>query len=223
MRISFTKFLVIAAVAGVLVLYATRGQRQPHLGATPSSLSVDIALDPNEILVRAAAGNLAPEGDPALVFGTRLRDGGGRVHVLHRRGNRYSEVWQFSNPLGGFDSSIIIDVNNDHRDDLVTLWRGGNGAYLDVRVFEWGEGTYRELWNLYQHVKDGQLTQSAGLLIEQIDAHGNVQLVVRAPNIPQGSRAHGPVAHQVSIYRWDSKKQTLTLFRRFIDTRPSWE
>jgi hypothetical protein len=221
MRLLVARFLLLAVITGLITLYTPgAGQRLSGLGATPPGFSIDVALDPGEILVGAAAGLLVAGGDPVLVFGT-IRNGGGNVRVFHRRGNRYSEAWRFTNDLGGFDSAIISDVTNSHQYDLVTLWRGGNGGYLDVRVFEWRRGTYRELWNLYRHVKDGQLTEGAGLLIEPIDNYGNVQLVVRAPNLPQGSGAHGPVAHQVSVYRWDATKQTFRLFQRFIDSKPS--
>lgn len=182
-------------------------------------------LQPNEMLWRAAAGDLNSSLQPALVFGTLLHGGGSRIHVLHWQDGHYKRIWTFTHPFSdAIDELIIRDVNNDGRNDLVTLWVSGSGGFLDVVIFEWNGQTYEEIWNLDRHVKDGQLTAAASLRIRRADSYGNVELVIRTP-ITEADEKPGLFAqsHQVSIYRWDVLQKTFVLFKRFIDPGRTYE
>jgi len=191
-------------------------------GQASTPLTIRLDLQPYEQITGATAGNLADGPYPALVIGTAIPPGRGRVHVLHGNGRQYDEVWVSTNDVGVFESATIRDVNNNKRSDLVTLWRGGQGGYLDVQIFEWEGSTYRKLWQLAGFEMGGQLTQGASLGIRRIDDFGNVELVVRAPSVRPGESTLGPVHHQVSIYRWNAAKRTFVLYTRFVETEKSY-
>lgn len=224
MRAYFVKVpLSILAGGALLFGLVASGQNQIALGAPATIVSIDIALEPGEFLTGSAVGHLEPTVDAVLVFGTFLPNWRGHVFLFRREGSRYVEAWRYTNESGAFSSARIVDRPGSPGAILVTEWVVGQGGYGDVRVFEWSNGTYRELWNLGQLVDGGQITRGARLIIERIDLHGNIQMVVRAPYAPGEPGAYLPSPHQVSIYRWDAKKQTFTLFQRFIDAKPSWE
>jgi hypothetical protein len=122
-----------------------------------------------------------------------------------------------------FESAMIRAVTNNKRNDLVTLWRGGQGGYLDVLIFEWDGRTYRKIWQLSDLEKEGQLTQGASLIIRRVDDFGGVELVIRAPNVQPGESSLGAVSHQVSIYRWNAATTTFLLHKRFVDAEKSYD
>jgi hypothetical protein len=196
---------------------------EPREGARASTLTFELSLETGERLIGAAAGTLVNPDDDPLIIGTLRREEGGRVHVLHRQGNRYKEVWQSSQAYGTFDEATMRDVTSHGRPLLITTWRNGQHAHLDIRVFIWDGRTYRETWDLAQFIDGGQLTDNAELLIQRYDKRGNHQLVVRAPIPPPGERPLDPLPHQVSIYRWDDVKRSFSLFKRFVDLQKSWE
>lgn len=223
-RVAYASFavvmIIIAAyqVTRVTTWWAFRAR-------TPRQLAIQLQLEPDELLWRVAAGNLSYGLQPALVFGTLVRGGGSRIRVLHWQDGHYKKVWTFTHPFADEIHELIIrDVNNDHRDDLVTLWASGSGGFLDIVIFEWNGQTYEEIWNLDRHVKDGQLTAAASLSIRRLDSHGNVELVVRTP-IANAHQKPGLFAqpHQVSIYRWDALKKTFALFKRSVDPSRTYE
>lgn len=219
-------------LAGITLLVAVAwaagdfSQEIRALAAEPKSprrLAIQLSLDSQEWLWGAAAGFLTETPDPVLVFGTVLPMNRGRVRVFHWNGTRYQQVWVHTSELGGFDGATIRDVNNNRRDDLVTLWRAGSGGYLDVRIFEWNGRVYQEIWDLSRFSGKGQLLQHAGLTIRRIDNVGNVELVIRAPNVKPGESALRALPHQVSIYRWSPRERTFVLFRRFVDSQRNFE
>ncbi len=172
--------------------------------ATPIRPTIQMQLDHGEILLSAVVGDLTDSLEPALVFGTVLPDGRCRIRVLHWQRDHYETVWAFTREAE-VDAPIIRDIHNHRLGDLITLWRSGSGGYLDILIFEWNGRTYREIWDLAPFENDGQLMQGALLTIRRIDQVGNVELIIRAPNVRPGESTLGPLPHQVSIYRWDAR------------------
>jgi hypothetical protein len=214
----------------LIVATSTAVSFAPHIvgrgsaeAPAPMQLAIHVQLVPGETLSTAAAGDLTGGFEPALVLGTQLPGPHSRVRVMHRQGDRYETVWTFTSDAEGIDSLIIRHLHNNAPNDLLTLWRSGSGGYLDMLIFEWNGRTYREIWNLDQFVKGGQLIQRAKLATRQFDSYGNVELVIRAPNIHPGDTTRGPLPHQVSIYRWDARKQTFVLFTRYVDPNKTFE
>lgn len=219
-RVAVRSLWAVAVVA--IVVHALPGPLwQSAVSKRVHAAAIQLPWEPQEFLWGAAAGNLTGNIDPALVFGTVLPGDRGRVRVLHQRGGVFREVWSYTHDAS-FHSVIIRDVDSVQPEELITLWTRGQGAYLDVRVFQWTGQTYREIWNLDQYGRGRQLTQGAHLLIQRVDLFG-IQLVVRAPNVAPGASTLGALPHQVSIYRWDNQKRSLVLFRRFVDTQKTFE
>lgn len=190
---------------------------------TPIRPTIQVQLDPGEKLASAVVGDLTGSLEYALVLGTSLPGERGRIRVLHGQRDHYETVGTFTDEAGFIDSLIIQDITGQRRGDLITLWRSGQGGYLNVLIFEWTGQSYRKIWDLAPFEKGGQLTERALLTIRRIDQVGNVELVVRAPNVRPGERTPGPLPHQVSIYRWDAHQQTLVLFKRFVDPSRTFE
>src|SRR5574341_532804 len=127
------------ALMGGVVIHA--GLATPLSAAGPSTeeIKVTLPLTAQERLIGAAAGNLTSSPrDPVLVFGTSggLMQRGG-LHVVHRIGGEFRQVWRYTSPYGDFREALIRDVNNDARDDLIVLWIAGQGGYTTVQIFEW--------------------------------------------------------------------------------------
>ena len=71
-----------------------------------------------------------------------------RVAVLHWQRDHYETVGTFADEARRIDSLIIQDITGHRRGDLITLWRSGQGGYLNVLIFEWNGQNYREIWDL---------------------------------------------------------------------------
>ena len=219
-RAGYALLTVLATCAAIY----TAAQMNYVAGAPiPTQLKIQVELDPGEKLLAAAAGNLTGSFEPSLVFGTSLPDARSRIRVLQWQKGHYETVWAFTEGADNVDLRITSDVHNGWRGDLITLWYSGAGAYLDVRIFEWNGRTFQETWHLPSFKENGQLTQGASLEIRPIGSAGNIELMIRAPNVLPGASTHGLLSHQVSMYRWDTRRQTFVLFKRFVDTNRSFE
>src|SRR6266851_3881718 len=162
----------VVAVLSYVILGLHGGAATSSQVSTPLVIRLD--LQPDERITGATAGNLEDSLFPAFVIGTAIPPGYGRVHLLHWTGKQYERVWVFRNDTGVFESAMIRDVTNDKRNDLVTLWRGGQAGYLDVLIFGGDGRTYRKLWQLSGFEREGQLTQGASLTIRRVDDFGDV-------------------------------------------------
>lgn len=184
---------------------------------------VRVSLGASERIVGAVAGDLTDTLTPAIVVGTSIGADKGRALILHEVKGRYGLKWQFMNSSAVFDGAMVRDVNNNRRQDLITLWRRGQGGYLDAMVFEWDGRTYRSIWELLPNERRGQLTAAATLQVKRIDAEGGVEVIIRAPNVLPGASTLGALPHQVSIYRWSKSAKTLVLYRRFVERDRSYD
>jgi hypothetical protein len=222
-RVVGCALLTIAVMSAAVYSAPQKMMRGFAEAGTPIRPTIQVQLEPGEKLGSAVVGDLTGSLEYALVLGTLLPGKRGRIRVLHWQKDHYETVGTFTDEAGSIDSLIIEDITGHRRGDLITLWRSGQGGYLNVLIFEWTGQNYRKIWDLAPFEKGGQLTERALLAIRRIDQIGNVELVIRAPNVRPGERTPGPLPHQVSIYRWDARKQTLVLFKRFVDPSRTFE
>lgn len=212
------------SVVTAAILTALIGCARVPPGTTPSAqapqsrvVTVELSLAADERIDGAAAGDLDADGAPELAFATSLPGGRGRVMLLRPSGSRYQLTWQAREDLGSFRAIAMNDATGDGLPELITSWIAGSGGYVDIRIFRWDGRRPVEVWRLATLEATGQIRRAASFRLRPYDTHGNVELVVRAPSVASGGRTLGPVAHQVSIYRWSSKTGTLVLHRRYID------
>jgi hypothetical protein len=218
--VRWVSFLVAAALFagyGAWRIYANVSG-----GAGRNRISFELSLEPGESVVGAAAGHLANIAYADLVIGTWTIEGRGRVHILHRKRDRYELVWSSTGSYGNF-ARASIHLTGRGQPVLITEWTNGNHAFLDVAVFKWDGRAYQEIWRLEPFTESGQLTQEANLEVQRFDESGDIQLVVRTPLPKSGEHALEPLPHQVSIYRWDNKAGTFVFFKRLVDPQRSWE